>query len=209
MYTYLERTNVANFALKRASKDKKDIIHPSVSTSINQGFYVDDFLKSDNSVEHLTRITITVISVLAESGFRLTKFVSNNQKILNQLPETEILDKKAIAEESDQESTHRALGILWDVKTDELRIKFLDKNFLNTKLSLLCSIFDPLGIDSPCLNEPKLIKQDLWKRKVDWDEKLPSDLKYRFQEWRPKLRYIPRILITRYCGIGTHIETTE
>ena len=92
---------VANFALKRASKDKKDIIHPSVSTSINQDFYVDDFLKSDNSVEHLTRITITVISVLTESGFRLTKFVSNNQKILNQLPETEILDKKAIAEESD------------------------------------------------------------------------------------------------------------
>ena len=72
------------------------------------------------------------------------------------------------------------LGILWDVKTDELRIKFLDKNFLNTKLSLLCSIFDPLGIVSLCLNEPKLIKQDLWKRKVDWDEKLPSDLKYRF-----------------------------
>ena len=125
---------------------------------------MDDFLISDNSEEHLTRITRTVISVLKESGFRLTKFVLNNQDILNQLPETEILNKKAIAEQSGQESTHKALGILWNVKTDELRIKFLDKTFLNTKrvlLSLFCSIFDPLGIVSPCLIGPNLIIQEL------------------------------------------------
>ena len=112
----------------------------------------------------------TVISVLKESGFRLTKFVSNNQDILNQLPETEILNNKAIAEQSDQESTHKTLGILWNVNSDELRIKFSDKTFLNTKrglLSLLCSIFDPIGLVSPCLTEPKLIIQELWKRKVD------------------------------------------
>ena len=63
---------------------------------------MDNILKSDNSVEHLTRIAKTVISVLKESGFTLTKFASNNQNILNQLPETEILNKKAIAEQSDQ-----------------------------------------------------------------------------------------------------------
>ena len=164
---------VANFALKKAGADKKDIIHPSVVTSIDQDFYMDDFLKSDNSEEHLTRITKTVISVLKESRFRLTKFVSNNQHILNQLPETEVLHKKAVAEQHNRVSTHKALRILWNVKTD-----------------LLCSILDRLGIVSPCLIEPKLIIQELWKRKVDWDEELPSDLKYRFQE------YIPRIFIS-------------
>ena len=170
---------VANFALKKAGADKKDIIHPSVVTSIDQDFYMDDFLKSDNSEEHLTRITKTVISVLKESRFRLTKFVSNNQHILNQLPETEVLHKKAVAEQHNRVSTHKALRILWNVKTD-----------------LLCSILDHLGIVSPCLIEPKLIIQELWKRKVDWDEELPLDLKYRFQEWRSQLKYIPRIFIS-------------
>ena len=107
----------------------------------------------------------------------------------------------------------KALGILWNVKTDELRIKFSDKTFLNTKrglLTLLYLIFDPLGIVSPCLMEPKLIiQEELWKRKVDWDEELPSDLKYRFQECRSQLRYIPPIFISRYYGIDTHTETTE
>ena len=89
--------------------------------------------------------------------------MSNNQDILNQLSEAEILRTKAIAEQSDQESTHKDLGILWNVKTDKLRIKILDKTFLNIKrglLSLLCSIFDSPGIVSPCLIEPKLIVQE-------------------------------------------------
>ena len=70
---------------------------------------MDDFLNSDNSEQHLTRFTKTVISKLKESGFRLTKLVSNNEYILNGLPETEILNEKAIAEQSGQESTHKDL----------------------------------------------------------------------------------------------------
>ena len=177
----LGKNDSPNFAFKKAAADKKDIIHPSVVTSIDQDFYLGDFLKSDNSKQDLTRIIKTVILILKESGFRLTKFVSNNLDILNQLPETEILNKKAIAQQSDQKSTHKALCISWKVKYNELRIKFSDNTFLNTKrglLSLFCSIFNSLGIVSPCLIEPKLIIQELWKRKVDWDEELPSDLKY-------------------------------
>ena len=93
---------VTNFVLRKAGADKKDISNPSIVTSIDRDFYMDGFLKSDSSVEHLTRITKTVISVLKESGFRLTKFASDNQEILNQLPETEILNKKAIAEQNDK-----------------------------------------------------------------------------------------------------------
>ena len=61
--------------IKKTGTDKKDIIHPSVVISIDKEFYIDDFLKSDNLVEHLTRISKTIISVPKESGFRLTEFV--------------------------------------------------------------------------------------------------------------------------------------
>ena len=83
---------------------------------------MDDLLKLD-IFRTAYNYNYTVISVLEESGFRLTKFMSNNQNALNQLSETEILTKKAVAEQSDQQSTHTALGILWNEKTDELRIK--------------------------------------------------------------------------------------
>ena len=54
--------SIANFDLKKA--DKKGIIHPSVVTSIDQDVYMNNFLKWDNSVEHLTRIIKTDISVI-------------------------------------------------------------------------------------------------------------------------------------------------
>ena len=62
--------------------------------------------------------------------------MSNNQKILNQLPETEMLNKKAIAERSDHQSILNVLGILWNVKSDEVRTKLSDKKFLNTNVEL-------------------------------------------------------------------------
>ena len=73
--------------------------------------------------------------------------MSNNQEILNQLPEAEILSKKTVVEQSDQESIHKGLSILWSVKSDKLRMKFLTKSFLNTNsglLSLVSSIFPSL-----------------------------------------------------------------
>ena len=73
--------------------------------------------------------------------------MSNNQEIPNQLPEAEILSKKTVVEQSDQESIHKGLSILWSVKSDKLRMKFLTKSFLNTSsglLSLVSSIFPSL-----------------------------------------------------------------
>ena len=75
-------------------------------------------------------------------------------------------------------------------KPDKLRITFLDKTFQNTKRGLLSSIYPILK--SPgivCLIEPNLIKQELWKSKVNCDDELPSDLKYQFQQWQSQLRY--------------------
>ena len=47
---------VANLASKKTGADKKDIMHPSVVTSIGQDFFKDGFLKSENSEQHLIRI---------------------------------------------------------------------------------------------------------------------------------------------------------
>ena len=37
-------------------------------------------------------------------------------------------------------------------------------------LSMISTIYDPLGIIIPALLKPKKIIQDLWKKKIDWDE---------------------------------------
>ena len=52
----------------------------------------------------------------------------------------------------------RTLGVLWDTEDDLLKVKTIQKDVPMTKyglLSLVSSIFDPLGILTPPIIEPK------------------------------------------------------
>ena len=95
------------------------------------------------------------------------------------------------------------MGILWNPETDTFNIKYTFKSVLATKrgiLSLISSIFDPLGLIVPALIELKWIIQQLWKRKIDWDEFLPSDLTKCWQKWLDNLPDIQNITLDRWYG---------
>ena len=65
-------------------------------------------------------------------------------------------------------------------------------------LSVLCSIYDPLGFIAPCILEPKPIVQECWKRNLDWDDLLPCDLLSRFENWQKELYLIKDIKVPRF-----------
>lgn len=89
------------------------------------------------------------------------------------------LSKKIVNLDLSNLPIERDLGVLWDTENDVLQIKSVLKELPSIKrgiLSFVSSIFDPLGIVVLAVLEPKLIVQDLWKRKIDWDEDLSDDL---------------------------------
>ena len=51
-------------------------------------------------------------------------------------------------------------------------------------------------------SNPKLIIQELWKRKLDWDEELPPDLKHRWNDWKATLHELTSIEIPRWYGFN-------
>ena len=96
-----------------------------------------------------------------------------------------------------------ALGIMWNSKTDIFHIKYKLKSVLATKwgiLSLISSIFDPLGLTTPALIEPKWILQ-LYKRKIDWDELAKIA---RQSTWHIKYHFRRMVPITD-TGIELHV----
>ena len=151
---------------------------------------MDDYLDSFHAVQETIKVSNDVINALSEGGFRLTKWVSNDQQILKALPSQEV-SSTLINLDFDDISIERALGFLWNPGTDVLQIKVTAKDVPLTKrgiLSYTSSIFDPLGILAPIILEPKLIIQSLWKQKIDWDSEIPTDLKQRFLSWKEKLQ---------------------
>ena len=72
--------------------------------------------------------------------------------------------------------------MIWNINQDTLTFEPVTREYPNTKrgiLSLISLVFDPLGILTPSLLEPKLIIQELQKLKIDWDSKIPFEIETR------------------------------
>ena len=84
--------------------------------SVLKAFYVDDLLKSVQTVEMATKLALELISMLSRGGFRLTKFMSNRREVLDALPATEVSPSATV--EISAEKMERALGYAWDTIKD-------------------------------------------------------------------------------------------
>ena len=76
------------------------------------------------------------------------------------------------------------LGLLWDVRGDKIGLnppQYPSQNLTKrTLLSQVSLLFDPLGIISPITIRGKILIQEAWKERLDWDTVLPE---YYSLEW--------------------------
>ncbi|XP_076835210.1 uncharacterized protein LOC143481160 [Brachyhypopomus gauderio] len=80
----------------------------------------------------------------------------------------------------------RALGVDWCIESDSFRFRILVKNMPVTRrgiLSVVNSIYDPLGFLSPFILLAKTIVQDLCRMKLSWDDEIPEDIANRWFAW--------------------------
>jgi hypothetical protein len=142
-----------NFALKYTAKEQRLSYDAEISNSVDRNFYVDDFLKSVPSVDEAVKVVKEVAALLRTGGFRLTKWISNDAEVMSSIPARERSAKMPLyVDLTDEGVTERALGLKWDVKEDCFRFAALEKGKPNTRrgvLSIINSIFDPLGLISP------------------------------------------------------------
>ena len=155
----------ANWALKSTGLENKNEYSARVIEPILDHFYMDDYLDSCPSLEQAVSVIVDVIQLLKTSGFNLLNLLSNNQEILKYTTQKLLLKNKLVNLDLNQTSTEQTLGILWVPEQDVLRVKVINKEVPDTKrgiMSFVSLIFEPLGILTPALIEPKCIIQDLW-----------------------------------------------
>ena len=146
---------------------------------------------------------------MASANFKLHKWITNSLLICETLPRSEVSDK---CNNLNEQTIERILGIIWKIKGDTLKVDLVRKTFPPAKggvLSQLCTLFDPFGILNPCILELKLIVQEFWRRKIEWDSMIPKDLLDRFNKFQNGFIYLENIEINRYYGFDSSTETTE
>ena len=109
--------SVANFCLKTASIYGTEF-DPEVVQSVERNMYVDDLMKSVDTPTTAVRLSTQLRDLLTKGGFRLTKWLSNDRRVLAEIPETE--RAVSVANLDLQElPTECALGLKWDVEADK------------------------------------------------------------------------------------------
>ena len=101
-------------------------------------------------------------------GFNLTKWASNDRQVLESIPPEEgAKDVKELNLECDMLPTERALGVSWFVDPDAFRFKVHIKEKSCTRrgiLSLVSSVYNPLGMAAPFILPANLLLQDLCRK---------------------------------------------
>ena len=136
---------------------------------------------------------------MAKRGFRLRKWLSNNDKVLQEIPESERSPSAQghILEDSTKE---KLLGMLWKLKEDAFTFLVnLPEKPLTRRgiLSALSSLYDPLGFVSPVILEGRLLLQALCRRKANWDEEVTPSEAQKWLEWIYRLPAIGNLFIPR------------
>ena len=117
----------------------------------------------------------------------MTKWVSNSREVLASIPEHHRAKQfKELDLDKEKLPIERALGIEWNTESDSFAIKVAIKDRALTRrgiLSMVSSIYDPLGFLSPFTLKAKQILQGLCKVKSGWDEIIPGDFSSQWQRW--------------------------
>ena len=182
--------------------DLNENLHPTGANVIRSDFYVDDLLTGADDFEKLSRIYDEVNCILQSAGFSLAKWFSNHPKFA-------LDDRAEKALQFNTSDATKTLGLIWVPEEDHFKFN-LELDFLELKatkrniLSVAARLFDPLGLLCPLVTKAKILLQELWIQKLDWDESIPLSLDTYWQKFKENLLKLPEISVPRFVFTSTN-----
>jgi hypothetical protein len=191
----------ANYALRMVVHDHSDNYQEITLNTVLRNFYVDDCLKSVDSLETAITLAKELKELLAQKGFHLTKWISNSSELMQAIPKEDWGKAFATLDISlDRLPIERALGMLWHIEPDCFGFDVQIEKKPMTKrgvLSTLSTVYDPLGYVSPFVLQARMLFQHLCRLQKGWDDPLPGDVEDQWGRWLAHLPAIKAFKIPR------------
>ena len=205
----------ATFALRKHAFDHQEK-YPEVADAVDRSFYVDNCLVSLPQEDKAKTLVHNTRDLLAEGGFEIRQWASNVPSVVADLPPEARSDGCDLwLTYGETDSPEPMLGLQWDCGTDELqyRHRVVDYECLNMRniYKTLASQYDPNGYLTPFTARARVIVQDLWKTKRDWDGALEhGDIMDRWQVWERELPSLSCIRLPRcYTPLDVNPQTAS
>jgi hypothetical protein len=209
----------ATYGLRAIAKDYCDLENPySVMARdfILSNFYVDDGILSLPDAKTASLVLAQAREICSKGGVRLHKIVSNSPEVMSSVPVSEHAEGFQNMEFSERDlPNERTLGVHWSVRRDEFEFKLSDK--VSDKavsrraiLSVVASVYDPLGFLAPFILRGKKILQHMCSMNIAWDDSIPSELHVLWLDWLEELKCVIEIQIPRrYFSLDIAFDTFQ
>ncbi|XP_059184653.1 uncharacterized protein LOC131967729 [Centropristis striata] len=191
----------ANYALRRTAEDNAQHFPLEVVNTVKQNFYVDDCLKSMASEEEAIQMMKDLTALCHKGGFHLSKWTSNSSKVLlSTAEEKRAKEMQELDLDTDQLPMERALGLQWCTKADKFNFRTSVREQPQTRrgiLSVVSSLYDPLGFLAPFTMPAKLLLQELCRRNLGWDEAISPSFSKQWSDWLEDLQKVAEFKVER------------
>lgn len=148
-----------------------------------------------------SRLYQQLTDLCGRGGFKLNKWVSNHRSVLAVIPEERrAKEVKTLNLDRDQLPIEKALGAQWNEQQDTFTFSMEVRPHTVTRrgiLSVVGSMYDPLGFLAPVILPAKQIPQDLCRTKLGWDDEIPQDMAQRWQKWLDEFMLLKTFSICR------------
>ena len=181
---------IAQTALQKTAEQAKDEF-PESSEIISRNTYMDDVTGGADSKEDALERMSEIGIILSKAGFHIKEWIHAGSK--RQLCMSK--DQKQVhllmgMNNDNGEITEGVLGMKWNVERDTIQFSINWEKFEGRKstkrhiLSVINSIYDPLGILTPFIIRAKILIRKMWAQqqpKLGWDDDLPNNIE---TEWK-------------------------
>ncbi|XP_068144127.1 uncharacterized protein [Drosophila tropicalis] len=214
---------LANYIKNRnAERFRKE--SPRAVAAICRNTFVDDWLESTNTEDEMTELAMEVQRIHLEGGFNMRRWTSNSASVVRALKnqEGDVPREVGFLEKTQD----KVLGMWWLPVTDQLTyvvkpdlLERASKDYptKRTVLSVVMSIFDPLGLLGFFTVRAKIILQNIWRAGTDWDESLQEEDQADWKTWvklLPKInevrisRCMPKVCCARRVQLHTFVDAS-
>ncbi|XP_029157225.1 uncharacterized protein LOC114929725 [Nylanderia fulva] len=175
---------------------------PQAAKILKNSAYVDDLLFGANDIASAIQLRAQLNDLMHSGGFHLRKWAANDPQLLSIIPSG---DHELSCDHAFEENTSlKVLGVAWRPTDDVFFFRTTEftesRTTKRTVLSFIARLFDPLGWASPVVIVAKILMQDLWLQKIDWDEIIPASLLQRWQDYVSSLPKLSNCRMPRWLN---------
>ena len=162
---------------------------------LRENMYVDNLISGVDDDGEGCSFMREATEVMSKAGMNLTQWCSSSRAVCDMVAQ-EFDDKLATG------SVCKVLGLEWRPQEDCFSFNCLtvSPGLFVTKpvvLSFIARTFDPLGFSAPFIMSAKIMFQQLWRLKLEWDVPAPEDIQAGFLRWCDDLEMLRGWMVPR------------